>query len=156
MLSDNACMSKPVPRVNIRFIYQSCNDLLAMRRFYGELLGMQESSYKEGKWLVYQCEGFQFMIFPAGYEMLLQDGFAMQPGWSGGTTESISWSVAIPEEDFAATVLRLQAADIEAQFEQPTWQQDSYWSYPVRDPMGNTVEVYCNVAQRPASTEWGG
>ncbi len=147
-------MSKPTPRVNIRFIYQSCNDLPAMRRFYGELLGMQEASYKEEKWLVYQCDGFQFMIFPAGYNMLLQDGFAKQPGWEGGDMESISWSVAVPEEDFAATVQRLRELDVEAAFEDPQWQQDSYWSYPVRDPMGNTVEVYCNVARRPASTVW--
>ncbi|MCC7478087.1 VOC family protein [bacterium] len=151
-------MSRPAPRVNIRFIYQSCNDIAAMRRFYTDALGMQEAHYKEGPegWLVYQCEGFQFMLFPSSYPMLLQDGFAQQPGWEGGILESISWSVAIPEADYAETIARVRESGAEAVFETPQWQQDSYWSYPVRDPMGNTVEVYCNVAVRPTSTTWGG
>ena len=32
----------------------------------------------------------------------------------------------------------------------PTWRQDSYWGWSIKDPMGQTVEVYSSPAQRPA------
>jgi hypothetical protein len=34
------------------------------------------------------------------------------------------------------------------------WLLDCYWSFPVRDPMGNTVEVFAMPAERPEITEW--
>jgi catechol 2,3-dioxygenase-like lactoylglutathione lyase family enzyme len=147
----------PKPKAAIKFVYQHCNDLPAMRRFYTELVGMNETSFKdEGDWhwLVYKCDGFEFMIFPASEPLPVTDAWSAQPGYDGGTLDGMSWSVEVPEPDFAATVDRLRAAGVPRLWEWPTWQQDSYWSFPVRDPQGNTVEVCCTVAQRPASTTW--
>ncbi len=142
--------------VKINFIYQSCNDVGAMRHFYGDLLGMKEVSFREGPegWLVYQCEGFQFMIFPAGYELPVPEGWGMQPGWKGGDREYLSWSIVVPEADFAATVKGLLDDGVESFHDTPQWRQDSYWSFPVRDPMGNTVEVHTIPAVRPEKLEW--
>ena len=145
------------PAVSIKFIYMSCNDLEAMRAFYSELLGMQESSYRndeEYAWLVYNCGSFQFMVFPAGYQLPVLDDWGMQPGWAGGTLEVTSWSIEVPEASYAETVTRLSAAGLPTYADQPQWCQDSYWSFPVRDPMGNTVEVYMQPAERPQSTDW--
>ena len=132
-------------KATINFIYQSCNDVPAMRHFYGELIGMRETSYREGPegWLVYQCAGFQFMIFPAGYELPVAQGWGMQPGWEGGDREYLSWSLVVPVEDFASTVRCLIDDGVECFHPAPRWCQDSYWSFPVRDPMGNTVELSC-------------
>jgi catechol 2,3-dioxygenase-like lactoylglutathione lyase family enzyme len=142
----------------IAYIYQSCNDLPAMRHFYTDLLGMDEGSYQEGEqgWLVYDCGGLLFMIFPSTYELEQAGGWGMQPGWAGGSVEALSWSVEVPAERFAAVVAALQGEGVEAYFDKPQWFQDSYWGYPVKDPMGNTVEVFRNVSpeDRPETTEW--
>lgn len=151
-------MSKPAVTANINFIYVSCNDLAAMRHFYGDLLGMTEVSYREGPegWLVYQCAGFQFMIFPSGQELPVPEGWGMQPGWEGGSVEGVSWSVDVGADNFRPTVRGLIDDGVESFSPEPIWCQNSYWSFPVRDPMGNTVEVhyYDPEQPKPESTEW--
>jgi catechol 2,3-dioxygenase-like lactoylglutathione lyase family enzyme len=145
------------PRASIKFFYVSCSDLLAMRRFYSELLGLHEISFNDdemGSWLAYQCDGFQFMIMPGETPVPVIEEWGVQPGWEGGTREGVSWSLEVPEANFAATVAKLAEAGAAAFAPKPGWQQDSYWSFPVRDPQGNTVEVFCTVKERPASTEW--
>ncbi len=145
------------PEVSIKFVYISCNDLDAMRGFYTDLLGMDEWSYRnddEYAWLVYNCDGFQFMIFPSDYELPVPDDWGMQPGWEGGTLEVPSWSIEVPEDTYAATVAGLAEAGVPTFAAAPQWCQDSYWSFPVRDPMGSTVEVYTVPSERPESTEW--
>lgn len=153
-----ADMSEPELTANINFIYLSCNDLDAMRHFYSDLLGLKEVSYREGSegWLVYQCTGFQFMVFPSGHELPVIEGWGMQPGWEGGTVEGISWSVDVGAKRFAGIVRGLLDDGVDCFGDRPLWCQDSYWSFPVHDPMGNTVEVhyYDPELPRPASTEW--
>ena len=95
---------KAAPEINVRFVYNFCNDLGAMRRFYTELLGLDEAAYsEEHRYLCYQSEGFQFMFFRPDAEVPLRDGWADQPAYAGGTTFDTSWSIEIPEEEFAAT-----------------------------------------------------
>lgn len=148
---------KKAPAASVKFVYFHCNDIDAMRGFYTDLLGMDEASYRnddEYAWLVYNCGSFQFMVFPADAEVPKLDGWGAQPGWPGGKLSTTSWSVEVSEEQYAATVARLQEADVPLYSEQPMWCQDCYWSFPVRDPMGNTVEVYTMLAERPESTVW--
>jgi catechol 2,3-dioxygenase-like lactoylglutathione lyase family enzyme len=144
----------PAPKIN--FIYNSCNDLEAMRTFYSGLIGMKELSWRAGEqgWLVYDCGTIQFMIFPAGYELPVLEDWGMQPGWAGGKLEVPSWSIVVDEAEFPATVQRLIDAGVPCFSDVPQWCQDSYWSFPVRDPMGNTVEVHTIPAERPTSTDW--
>jgi hypothetical protein len=35
----------------------------------------------------------------------------------------------------------------------PTWRQASYWGWTVRDPAGNTVEVYWHPKEKPGEGE---
>jgi catechol 2,3-dioxygenase-like lactoylglutathione lyase family enzyme len=145
------------PQITLGYIYVSCNDIAAMRRFYVELLGMPEQSYQadgEVKWLVCQCRGCELMFFAGGPPLAVPDGWHAQPGWEGGTLEGVSWSVEVPLELYAVTVQRLLDADVEHFFDKPQWFQDTYWGFPVKDPQGNTVEVFCLPATRPASTVW--
>lgn len=151
-------MAEDEPRaVNIRFVYNFCNDLAAMRRFYTDLLGLAEAAYsEEHRYLCYRSEGFQFMFFRPDADVPPAEGWADQPAYDGGTTFVTSWSVEVPKEEFAATVARLREAGVECFAEEPDWRVDSYWGFTVKDPMGNTVEVYAAPEERPASTTWPG
>jgi catechol 2,3-dioxygenase-like lactoylglutathione lyase family enzyme len=149
-----------MPRSTIKYIYLYCRDLEAMRRFYVDLLGLEQQSYQNdenGSWLACQCDGFQFVIFPVDAPVgPPPEGWANQPGWTGGDISCMSWSVLVPEGDYMALVERIAAADVAAFTPQPQWLMDSYWGWALKDPAGNTVEVYAEPAQRPTSTEWPG
>ncbi|MCX6645250.1 MAG: VOC family protein [bacterium] len=150
---------KALPRVNIRFLFAMCNDIPAMRKFYSDLLGMQEVSYMNDEgfgWLCYQCEGFQFMFFRTHGRIPLIENWTWQPGYEGGGFDALSWAVEIPETEFADYYRRLKDAGVKAFSEKPEWRQGSYWGYSVMDPMGNTVEVYTSPKVKPDSDEWKG
>ena len=145
------------PTVNIRFLHVPCSDVGAMKDFYADHLGMEVSTYRDDEqfaWCVLQSEGLQLMFHrhadvPAG-----PAGFAWQPGDGAGNRMVMSIGLSVPETDFRAAIDALREAGTEAATPEPTWRQDSYWGWTVRDPGGNTVEVYCSVAERPESTTW--
>ena len=56
----------------------------------------------------------------------------------------------IPWGDYEATVQRIREAGFETREPHPTWRQDSYWGWTVRDPAGNTVEVFGTLRELPA------
>jgi catechol 2,3-dioxygenase-like lactoylglutathione lyase family enzyme len=145
------------PRTTIRFLFNVCNDVAAMRRFYVDVLGMQEAAFQDTPawgWLSLQCDGFQAMWFRGAGKLPMPAEWASQPGWEGGTAEVASWGVEIPEERFAEVHRRLVAAGAPLFEPKPGWRQDSYWGLSVRDPAGATVEVYATPKTRPASTTW--
>lgn len=162
-------MRAPLERsAGVRFLYVPAVDIVAMRRFYSELLGLEEIhfSQEEGS-LAYDCDGFQFTVYAvAGSQTAAVPGrgrrdlfppagerrWATQPGWSGNTSPEISWSVELSEEAFGQAFERLAAvATVERLHPTPQWV--GYWSFPVRDPMGNTVELSWPEAE-PDATTW--
>ncbi len=148
---------KDAPQANVRFVYNFCSDLAATRHFYTDLIGLDEAGYsEEQRYLCYQCEGFQLMFFRPDAEVEALEGWADQPGYDGGTEYVTSSSVEVPEEEFAGVVERLRAAGGACFSDKPTWRVDSYWGFTVKDPMGNTVEVYTVPKETPASTTWPG
>jgi catechol 2,3-dioxygenase-like lactoylglutathione lyase family enzyme len=150
---------KETPQVNVRFVYNFCGDLAAMRHFYTDVLGMAEKSYNDEQgWLVYQSDGFELMFFRADGEGVGEKEWAAQPGGVSGTAEITSWSVEIPEADFAAAVEGFVADGVPLQgnANAPDWRQGCYWGITVMDPAGNTVEVYAVPKETPASTTWPG
>ena len=141
--------------VTFRFVYNHCNDLEEMRYFYTDLLGMTELGFNlDWNWLGYQCEGFQLCFFGANSTQPVLTEFTDQPGYSGGDLEGISWTIEVPEEDFAETVNRLLEADVTHYFDEPQLNFGTYWGFPVLDPMGITVEVFCFPEEVPESSEW--
>lgn len=141
------------PKVNIRFLYAWCNDINDTRKFYTNLLGLLETSAVDNKefgWLCYQCTGMQFMFFRAEQKLAIEQRWADQPGeMAPGAVPIMSFSIEIPADDFKATVRRLSDARVKAAAKYPTWRQSSYWGWTVKDPMGNTVEVYCTPKVTP-------
>jgi catechol 2,3-dioxygenase-like lactoylglutathione lyase family enzyme len=146
-----------LPRAGIRFLFNVCNDVEAMRHFYVGLLGMEQAAFMNEEqfgWLALQCDGFQAMWFRGDESLPVPTEFACQPGWPGGTLETTSWGVFIPEERFAAVYEALRDAGVTLFEPVPAWRQDCYWGLSALDPVGSTVEVYTNPAERPAETTW--
>ena len=138
----------------VKFIYLFCADLARMRHFYSELLGLEEIYYVAGEdgGLGYNCDGLQFTIFQDERVTPQEEGWARQPGWQGGTLPMVSWSVPYKEGDYRSVLARLRAAGVTALHDKPQWVH--YWSYPVKDPMGNTVEIVLPLDEAPADTAW--
>jgi catechol 2,3-dioxygenase-like lactoylglutathione lyase family enzyme len=142
-------------KLNLRFLYIYCNDMEAMRRFYSDLLQLTEIYYDPGPHggLAYNCDELQFTIFPAQIALPVPTEWHRQPGWQGGTLPGKSWSVVSESRDaFAATVTRLLEAQVPAFFDKPRWL--GYWSFPVKDPMGNTVELTLPTDSEPLEKVW--
>ena len=143
------------PRVSVNFIYNFSDSLEDTRHFYSDLLGMEEMTFKpEWNYLCYKFGDLEFMFFGARGELAKPTEYADQPGWPGGVLETTSWSVQVPEADFAKTVERLKAEGVRAFGDKPEWRVDSYWGFTVLDPSGFTVEVYAIPKEKPASKEW--
>lgn len=129
------------PAPGVRFLYLYCNDLTAMRHFYSELLGLNEIYYaaEPEPAVAYDCDGLQFTIFFDAAVQPQAAEWSRQPGWSGGTQPHLSWSIVLQADQFAAAVDRLKNAGVAAFYQAPQWH--NYWSFPVQDPMGYTVEI---------------
>lgn len=140
----------------IRFLFNCTADLVLTRKFYTELIGLNEKAFNpEWGYLCYQCEGFEFMFFAKtekGPEPARE--WASQPGYEGGSLEITSWAVWIPEIEFAAAVKRLRESGVRLFKDVPDWREESYWGFTAMDPNGVTVEVYTIPQNIPASKEW--
>jgi len=151
-----AADKKEVPKINIRFIYSLCNDVREIKKFYADVLQMKPGSYQEKDghgWAVYDSTGIQLMFFTWDDKLTKPDGWAWQPGDGKGKEPRMSLSVEIPDNDFQATVKRIRDAKFDTMSESPTWRQDSYWGWTVKDPAGSTVEVYSTPKEKPADKD---
>lgn len=124
---------------SLRFLYMYCNDIASMRWFYSQLVQLDEIYFEEDVTVAYKCDELQFTIFQAEQKLATSVGWAKQPGWSGGALAKISWSIECDKETFFSTIARLKDAGVSCYHSEPQWQ--GYWSYPVLDPAGNTVEI---------------
>ncbi len=148
---------KTKPRVNCRFVFNYTADLAATRAFYVELLGMEPGDFNdEYGFLVVKSEGLDLCFFRAQKGCASLTEWADQPGYQAGPLEVTSYAVQVPWEDFAATVERLKAGGAPTLTAAPEWRMNSHWGFTVRDPMGNTVEVYAVPKEKPASPAWPG
>ena len=143
----------PVPR--LRFLHAFCTDVDAMRRFYVEGVGLpllNEMDQEAYGWLVVDAGGGTQLMFHRWDDGPLPTppGWAWQPGDGEGDQPLPSQGMHVPEVDFATTVARLQAWGTPALGPTPTWRQDSYWGWTVRDPAGYVIELYTSPAERPA------
>ena len=157
-MTDQTPAGRQLPDARINFIYLHATDMEDMRSFYKDALGCREIHYRAQDddgygWSVFDMGSFQLMVHP-GSTAQPQTGWCIQPGWQGGTVQGMSWSLVVSPASFAGCVARLREMKARSFHGKPQWCQDSYWSFPVQDPMGNTVEVHCIPAEKPQSTEW--
>lgn len=119
------------------FLYLHTADLAAARGFYSEMLGLDEIVASE-EVIGYRIGALQLTIAKHENPPAVE-GWSRQLGWEGGTTAVPSWGVEVADDAFGPTVRRLRATPSPAWSSEPVWV--GYWSFPVLDPMGNTVEV---------------
>lgn len=127
------------------FLYTRSNNIAASRRFYSDLLGLDQIWDEEGDIAYLVGDTVQFSV---GYDpdATADHEWAFQPGWVFGLgldpsprRARASWSIPLLPQSFRSTVARLQEAGIAALRPEPFWV--GYWSYVVKDPMGQTVEL---------------
>lgn len=122
------------------FTYMFCNDLKAMKKFYQDLLQL-DVIWDTKESIAFQIGEHQLSIeyhkdfHPPSSE------FSIQPGWKGGTQPRTGWSISFDKKTFTETVQRLKNSEVQGYFSEPEWK--GYWSYPVLDPMNNTMEITC-------------
>ena len=135
----------------LKFIYVPARDLTSMQRFYGEFLGLTEI-HADDDAVSYDCHGLQFTIYVAPNVADAPEEWATQPGWTGDTTPLISWSVELNQEAFVRAIHAIRLSTQRSLHDRPQWV--GYWSFPVKDPMGNTVEITWPPGRPPKSTAW--
>jgi len=122
-------------------VFEWCNDIVATRAFYSELLGLQETFFDEGRgWLNYRLGETLLVFVRAPNPVPRVDEWAVTPAYEGGTAHVASWVLEVGREEFDAVVAKLRGAGV------PSWGEpgDSPGgvAFFVRDPMGKTVEVF--------------
>jgi len=123
------------------FLYLHCDmpDLDRARHFYSGILGLPEIFFSADEGTAgYQAGDLQITV-EAHSGGTRTSGWSKQLGWSGGSTAAPSWGVELPPTAFAQAISAALASDVECWLAEPQWV--GYWSFPVRDPMGNTVEL---------------
>lgn len=145
------------PKFNVRFVYSMCNDVKVMQAFYSDVLGMSELSFRDDEnfgWLVYDTEGFQLMFFRWDSELPVEERWAWQPGdFREDGAPLMSFSLEYPEDELKTVVKRIRDAGGVTATDNPTWRQMSYWGWTVKDPMGNTIELFSSVKDQPEEGE---
>lgn len=121
------------------FLYIHCLDLDEMRAFYTDVLGLGEIYFSETERSVGYLVGTLQLTIGEHHDAEVSAGWASQMGWAGGTTAAPSWGVELPPAKFRSAVDAVATFGSETFFQTPSWV--GYWSLPVRDPMGNTVEI---------------
>ncbi|HOI25420.1 MAG TPA: hypothetical protein PK581_07505 [Caldisericia bacterium] len=127
------------------FLFMIANDLPEIRHFYTDVIGLPENSYFEDDafgWLSYHMGDLEMDWFRADTPQAISSEWACQPGYSGGTREVTSWAIEIEESKFEEVVEKCKEEKYPLFQEEPQFRQESYWGFTVRDPMGNTVELY--------------
>lgn len=127
------------------FLYTRSNDLAASRSFYRDLVGFEQIWDEPDSVAFALSDAVQFAI---GFDRdaVPSSEWSLQPGWVHGLKvdpqppyDHASWRIALGSDAFRSAVDRLQHATVQMLRPQPFWV--GYWSFVVRDPMGQTVEL---------------
>ncbi len=121
------------------FLYLHCTDLDEARRFYRDGLGLAEIYFSaDDRTAGYRVGSLQVTVEETS-DVLPVDAWSKQLGWSGGSSPAPSWGFELDASEFARVVTRLIEQGTVVWQSEPDWV--GYWSFPVKDPMDNTVEI---------------
>ena len=122
------------------FTYRFCNDLGAMKRFYGGVLQLDQIWEDESS-IAYKIGDHQLSFTLDASLPKAEAEYAFQPGWQEGKAHTTSWSMACDKQDFLEIVEAANQQGLKSYFGAPRWV--GYWSFPLLDPMNATVEITC-------------
>lgn len=129
------------------FLYLHCSDLNLGRDFYSNVVGLHEIFYSPEDEIVGYRAGELQITLSAHSEAARSSGWARQLGWAGGESASPSWGFECGASEFQRAVAAATVHAVETFYDEPRWV--GYWSFPVQDPMRNTVEI-----STPDRTAW--
>ncbi|HOO97478.1 MAG TPA: hypothetical protein PKV16_07570 [Caldisericia bacterium] len=149
-------MGNEKPKVTVNVLYLYCDSANEMRHFYKDLVGLGEHDFGVSSIYCGQTsDGLSMMWVESENGVAPKPGeWANTLGFEGGKSEEPSWGIQISMDEFKDTVKRLTDGGVKTLFPKPIWCQDSYWAFPVMDPMGYTVEVYAVPKEKPESKDW--
>ncbi len=131
--------------IELNTIFRWCNDVVPMRHFYTDCLGLEETYFRddaEHGWLAYQIGQVQLVFIRAATPQTIATEFAKNPGYTGGSLEAESWVLKMERPSFEAIVERLQANRYPLYAQEPEQPRPGALQFIALDPMGFTVEVY--------------
>ena len=99
------------PKIHISTIFKWCTDIEAMRRFYTDLLGLEETFFQhEGSqgWLTYKSQDVQIVFIQTETPLPVATEWAKQPGYAEGSLETSSWVMTVSYAEFSKIVERVQ------------------------------------------------
>ncbi len=131
--------SEEYVRAVASFLYLHTSNFEAARDFYSATLGLDEIHRSEAEQVVGYRIGTLQLTIAAHADAPAPTEWSHQLGWTGGVGSAPSWGFQVERDQFRPTVERLRQTSAVAWTNEPTWV--GYWSFPVRDPMSNTVEV---------------
>jgi catechol 2,3-dioxygenase-like lactoylglutathione lyase family enzyme len=124
-------------------VFEWCNDIAAMRRFYTDLLGLDETFFSaDHGWLRHRMGDFEtaFMVSPEPIPVI--DTWSVTPTLGEGVSYLASWLLEVEPDIYDAIFDRMQQAGI-PMVQGP--ENPSVRNFFVMDPMGKTIEVYTKV-----------
>lgn len=124
------------------FTYLFCNDLERMKWFYTDILHLN-LIWEDRESIAFKIGDHHLSIFHDDNFTPLSMKFSVHPGWEGGTEPRTSWSLECDKEDFKKIIHSVISNEIQKYNNEPEW--NGYWSFPILDPMNNTIEITCTV-----------
>jgi catechol 2,3-dioxygenase-like lactoylglutathione lyase family enzyme len=128
-------------KVRLNTVFSWCNEIAATRRFYTDMLGLEETYFDEKQgWLTYQSGEVQLVFMRGNASLPILKDWARQPAYKAGKIEAASWVIQVPPANFPGIVSHLKAAGVPEFQREPA--QPGHLQLFARDPMGMTVEIY--------------
>ena len=130
------------PSLELHTIFDWCRDVEEVRKFYGGVLGAEETYFDdEHGWLTYQLGGTQLAFIRTATPREEPGGSRQtsQPAAEGEHAQS--WILRIDPELYSAVTARIQAAGLETR--SPEGEEPMVF---VLDPMGRTIELWREAA----------
>lgn len=135
-------MDQDAPGPVMNTLFELCNDVARTRAFYSEVLGLAETFYDADQgWLTYQAGPVQIVFTRPSSPFPQLADFSRSPAWDGGSIDAPSWVLRVELDEFDPIVERLRGAG--AKFETRIFEDRGLREVYAVDPMGKTVEVYC-------------
>ena len=129
-------------RMKLHTVFEWCNDVAEMRRFYTDGLGLNETHARdepEVGFVVYQAGETQIVITRSPDPKPVLSDWTKTWGFDDGLLHEPAWVIEVEWDSFFDIVQRLKSFGVPMHSEPRD--EDKIRQVVVRDPMGRTVSV---------------
>jgi catechol 2,3-dioxygenase-like lactoylglutathione lyase family enzyme len=127
--------------MTLNTIFTWCNEIAAMRSFYTDVIGLEETYYNaDHGWLTYQVGPTMLAFMTAPEPVPVIDQWAVTPTIGMGEVHAPSWVMELSVDEFQSRLDKIRDAGIIFHLLPDSMQARVMF---VRDPMGTTIELFC-------------